>query len=108
MEKQQSESKIVQELSNILYNMKASGNADVRELKTIAEAIDYLSKDDNVAEIEKLKKENTMQSYKIYLLNDDKRQLEKDNYRLLKDNRNLQEEVSSLRKRCGIDVFKEM
>ena len=108
MEKQQSESKIVKELNNLLYNMKQSGEADVRDLKTIAEAIDYLSTDDKVEAIENLKKENTLLSYKIYLLSDDKRQLEKDNYRLLRENRNLQEEISSLRKRCGIDIFKEM
>ena len=105
---QQTESRIAKELGGILLRMKQSGDADVRDLKTIAEALDYLQKDDIVNQMEELQKQNTLQSYRIYLLSDDKRQLEKDNYRLLRENRNLQDEVTALRKKCGIDIFKEM
>lgn len=105
---QQTESRIEKELGNILLKMKQSGEADVRDIKTIAEALDYIKKDDLTKKMDDLQKQNTLQSYKIYLLSDDKRQLEKDNYRLLRENRNLQDEVSALRKKCGIDVFKEM
>lgn len=109
MDKQQQiESRIEKELGNILLKMKQNENTDVRDIKTIAEALDYIKKDDLTNKMEALKKENTIQSYKIYVLSDDKRQLEKDNYRLLRENRNLQDEVSALRKKCGIDVFKEM
>ena len=105
---QQTESRIEKELGNILLKMKQSGEANVRDIKTIAEALDYIKKDDLTNKMEALKKENTLQSYKIYLLSDDKRKLEKDNYRLLRENRNLQDEVNALRKKCGIDIFKEM
>lgn len=109
MDKQQQiESKIEKELGNILLKMKQNENTDVRDIKTIAEALDYIKKDDLTNKMEALKKENTIQSYKIYVLSDDKRQLEKDNYRLLRENRNLQDEVNALRKKCGIDIFKEM
>lgn len=109
MDKQQQiESRIEKELGNILLKMKQSEEADVRDIKTIAEALDYIKKDDLTNKMEALKKENTLQSYRIYLLSDDKRQLEKDNYRLLRENRNLQDEVNALRRKCGIDVFKEM
>lgn len=105
---QQTESRIEKELGNILLKMKQNENTDVRDIKTIAEALDYIKKDDLTNKMEALKKENTIQSYKIYVLSDDKRQLEKDNYRLLRENRNLQDEVNALRKKCGIDIFKEM
>ncbi len=109
MDKQQQiESRIEKELGNILLKMKQNENTDVRDIKTIAEALDYIKKDDITNKMEALKKENTIQSYKIYVLSDDKRQLEKDNYRLLRENRNLQDEVNALRKKCGIDIFKEM
>ena len=109
MDKQQQiESRIEKELGNILLKMKQSEEADVRDIKTIAEALDYIKKDDLTNKMEALKKENTIQSYKIYVLSDDKRQLEKDNYRLLRENRNLQDEVNALRRKCGIDIFKEM
>lgn len=109
MDKQQQiESRIEKELGNILLKMKQNENTDVRDIKTIAEALDYIKKDDLTNKMEALKKENTIQSYKIYVLSDDKRQLEKDNYRLLRENRNLQDEVNALRKKCGIDIFKEM
>lgn len=109
MDKQQQiESRIEKELGNILLKMKQNENTDVRDIKTIAEALDYIKKDDLTNKMEALKKENTIQSYKIYVLSDDKRQLEKDNYRLLRENRNLQDEVTALRKKCGIDIFKEM
>ena len=105
---QQTESRIEKELGNVLLKMKQSGEADVRDIKTIAEALDYIKKDDLTKKMDDLQKQNTLQSYKIYLLSDDKRQLEKDNYRLLRENRNLQDEVNALRKKCGIDIFKEM
>lgn len=109
MDKQQQiESKIEKELGNILLKMKQNENTDVRDIKTIAEALDYIKKDDLTNKMDDLQKQNTLLSYKIYLLSDDKRQLEKDNYRLLRENRNLQDEVNALRKKCGIDIFKEM
>ena len=109
MEQQAPEkSKIINDLNRILINMKKSGDTPVQDIVAMSTAINYLESDDKVMQIESLKKENTQQSYTLYVLKDDKRLLEKDNYRLIRENNNLREEISALRRRNNINIFDEM